>query len=577
MNFHVLNRFDDKLGLKKNIILWNSTFTNPSKNIISIVNQVEVNNYGLRDKFYDFIYGISKKKVGNKTLEDFLVHKNEFSYLWYTSLFQRDIYDYYTLNDLIKCFALIDFIRVNKIKKIDLSFFESNLSLFKQIEKICENLKVKVIFIRRPHSAHSRKFLKITANSLIYLFYFYFIRFNFRKNRLSNSNVALFDFLVEKKKKSFSKYYTLLPLKLKKMSFMQINSHMFYKNFYKNLLQLDLEKNLKNDHLVDREINFKMLLNVIFDLLILYKKRAKLKSIPSLFSFENENIDFKYLLEKDFINSLIGKEIVKILFYNQIIKNYLIKNNSFQIGLYPMENQPWETLLVYNWKKFKNDNIFGVIHTTVRFWDLRMYFGKYYQNHLKILPKKILSNSHFSSKNLKEGGFNQNFIIEVEALRYLNLYNRKIKNPNKSILICGDFNKKVNKQLVLLNKKLISKYYVKFLPHPTDNYNYKFPNVVNRKINDLIKDFEIVITSSISSSAVDAYETSRVVFQLIEDGEFNFSPLRGFKDVFFFYDPEDIIKAIENENYFVDSNRKKYFLKNKNLIKWEKFFQNLKK
>ena len=575
MNFHILNKFESKLGLDNNIILWNSTFSHPNRNIISIVNEVESNDYQLRDKFYDFIYDFSKKKVGTKTLESFLANKDDLSYLWYTNLCQRDVYDYYVLNDLIKCFAFINLIRIKKIEIIDLTFFNSSLSLFKQIENIAKHLKLKVIFIKRPSKVTTRNNFNIITYSILYSFYFYFIRLSFRKNSFCNSNVALFDFLVEKKKENYSKYFSILPFTLKKMNFKSINSHLFYKNFYRNLLQLDFEKKLKKDHLVDREINFKMLVNVLYSLLILNKKRVKLNGISSLFKLGCEQIDFKYLLEKDFKNSLIGKDIVKTLFYNQIIKNYIIKNNSFQIGLYPMENQPWETLLVYNWRKFKNDNIFGLIHSTVRFWDLRMYFGKYYKNYLNVLPKKILSNSQFSSKNLKEGGFDKNFIIEVEALRYLELNSLKTVNQNRGILICGDFNKRINKQLLLLNGELIPKFNVKFLPHPTDNFNYKTSNIICGKLNEIIKDFEIIITSSVSSSAVDAYETSRVVFILIEDGEFNFSPLRDFKDVFFFYKIEDIINAIENKNYYKEKERKVYFYRNNTLNKWKKFLKKI--
>ena len=92
--------------------------------------------------------------------------------------------------------------------------------------------------------------------------------------------------------------------------------------------------------------------------------------------------------------------------------------------------------------------------------------------------------------------------------------NNIVDQENK-ILICGDFNKKINNQLLDLNSRLSKIREVDFLPRTTISKSISTGNVVDGKLIDLIKKYNIVITSSMSSSAVDAYENLKIVYQLL--------------------------------------------------------------
>ena len=102
---------------------------------------------------------------------------------------------------------------------------------------------------------------------------------------------------------------------------------------------------------------------------------------------------------------------------NELIKSYLKKNNDCSYGIYIFENQPWELILNYHWKKNNNYNLFAMVHTTVRFWDLRMFYGNKFLNS-NLIPTKILSNSKYSKIELINGGYSVKNIDDVEALRY---------------------------------------------------------------------------------------------------------------------------------------------------------------
>ena len=123
---------------------------------------------------------------------------------------------------------------------------------------------------------------------------------------------------------------------------------------------------------------------------------------------------YEILLIDFYINELISINCFRniLLFYQ--FKNFFSKNKISSNIFFCMENQPWEKILLYFLKKLKNKNRnYGVIHSSLRFWDLRMMkLGaenkiKGYQN-----PDYILSNSKFATKILINNGYNKKIFIQ---------------------------------------------------------------------------------------------------------------------------------------------------------------------
>ncbi len=573
MNFELINKVDSKLKKKDNLLLWDSHFEDQEKNIVSILSEVESNSDLYRNQFYEFLFEISEKKIKNNTLEKYLEIEHGLSFFWFSNLGQRDnYYAYPVIDDLLKIFAFLKIIEEKKITELHLNL-KVRPKVLNQIIEVLKTKGVKITYINNLQPKN-KNYASLFFISIIYIIYTFIIRFNLIRNKKNNSQIALFDFLVDKKKESYSKYFTVLPDLIKKNNFRFTHSHFFFKKDFKTLFHSDFNFLNKNDHIIDREISFKIMLRVIKNYISLINKRKKLKNKTSLFKSSFHRVDFKKLLFKDFIDSLIEKDIIKNLMYHEIIKKYIRKNTSLTVAIYPLENQPWENILVYNWKKLKNKNIYGMIHTTVRYWDLKMYYGKNYKKIENILPKKILSNSPISTNNLRQGGYEKTFLMNVEALRYLGLRKEnKIINPENRILICGDFNKKINNKLLDLNSRLSKIREVDFLPHPTISEEISTGNVVNGKLIDLIKKYTIVITSSMSSSAVDAYENLKIVYQLTEEGALNFTALRGFEDVFVFDNIEELILSIKNKEYHIGLRKENYFYDDSRLDKWNDFFK----
>ncbi len=91
--------------------------------------------------------------------------------------------------------------------------------------------------------------------------------------------------------------------------------------------------------------------------------------------------------------------------------------------LYLMENQPWELVLVNNWRTSVEGGVFGVIHSSVRGWDLRYSAGyssgRGKRHALLPRPTATLANGPFSHLQLSGHGFDASELLAVEALRYI--------------------------------------------------------------------------------------------------------------------------------------------------------------
>ncbi len=136
MKYRIVSGDFEFTGKEKNIILWDSFFKDKKNNIISIIYCIEKKPSIYRQKFYDLVYEISRKKIGDKLLLDYLNIEKGLSFFWFTNIGQRDnISQFPELNDIIKSFCLIEIIeKKKKFKKCIWKFlkksFMSKLNLY---------------------------------------------------------------------------------------------------------------------------------------------------------------------------------------------------------------------------------------------------------------------------------------------------------------------------------------------------------------------------------------------------------------------------------------------------------------
>lgn len=433
-----------------------------------------------------------------------------------------------------------------------------------------------------------------------------------RKQKLPNgkmqdSDLIIFDFffhlqLNSKNPKLFrSNYWTDLVNVLRNARVKTFWSHIFVShslipNSRKGVFILEgFNQNEAEIHsFLEGCINFTVLLKTFWDYLRIHRIQLFIINFRFFCRTEVLSFDLWPILKSDFLNSLSGATSVQNLFFLNLIEKNLANISGPKKGMYLQENQAWESALIYTWKSKGIGPLIGVVHATVRFWDLR-YFSDYrnYDVNCKNsmpLPDKVALNGNASLKAFKEGNYPQNRIVEVEALRYLEIGQRAInikKNKNKKIsiakvLIFTDYLPEVTQlQLQLLTSALPLlnlKFEFILKPHPAcPVYESEFPSLQLKVFQDpivnLLQDADIVYTSNITSASADAYCFGIPVISMLDGISLNLSPLLGMEYITFVSTREELSNALQKKIGSLTKKRKPFFYLDPSLMKWKKLLE----
>lgn len=225
-------------------------------------------------------------------------------------------------------------------------------------------------------------------------------------------------------------------------------------------------------------------------------------------------------------------------------------------GLYLYENQAWEKALLGAWRRHGHGRLIGVQHATTPFWHL------YYFDDVRSwqptrpcglpLPDLLAVNGAAARTAFAEAGFPRERLIDVEALRYLDLAGlvaeraqAVVRRDEASetrgarlirVLILGDLLPTSTRHLLELTqaarRQLPSGYEFTFKPHPgyaaaLADYPDLRAAETREPLAKVLGDFDIAIAANSTSAAVDAYVAGlRVIVTLDAEG-LNLSPLRG--------------------------------------------------
>ena len=123
----------------------------------------------------------------------------------------------------------------------------------------------------------------------------------------------------------------------------------------------------------------------------------------------------------------------------------------------------------------------------------------------------------------------------------------------------------------------MDKYY-KFISNKKIKPQFKLYSYDVRELSKVVKEksVDIVITSNITSAAVDAYLSGVPVITYLGSDMLNYSPLRGKKVIKFASNFNEIKKYIKfiSEKKYVPAKDGNYFLLDKNLKIWKKITLN---
>jgi|694.fasta_scaffold23249_8 surface carbohydrate biosynthesis protein (TIGR04326 family) len=572
---------------KNNIsLIWNNQIQNSNVNFFSIFDLINLNPIITKFELNNYL-----KKFILKNRNFFFSHfnlKKDFSFLILSNFVEKNPYKKNFNLELIKKLSVQLFIKKKKFDKIII--YSQNDHFIDKINIIIKKKKIKIDYF--CIIKNYIQLIIIYFKNLIRLFFFV-KNINFiKKEKIQiNKNPIFFSF--------FS--YTNKDLALKR-----IYSSEYWKGFKntknKNWVHLfdpsptytqskevgKIIKNLNNSTVnpnhffLDDYLDFKMYLKTLFIFTKFFFLTSKLffsikflKILKREFLLTNQN----YFI---FFEELISfNSIRNILFFYQFEKFFLVNKIKSKI-FYCFENQPWEKIILYFIKKnYPTVKTHGVIHSAVRFWDFR--FINFSNKNIKKIgyynPDKILCNSYFVKKILVDNGFNKKNLLEVEALRYLNLKKIKIKKKilrkaKTNILFFSDYDNNLNKHIIgLVNRYNSNKNYSLFLKcHPLAPINIYQKNLKKiDHIEEVKNKIDICIVGNKTAVSLDLFYKNLRFLIFVEKNDLDYSPLYKFikyNTISCAEDLDDILNSKNKLNYTWYS--KKYFITGKDLTRWNK-------
>lgn len=556
---------------------------------LSIVQLVDQKADELKAQYLSWIHDLGEAQVGGEKVIDLLSVCPGFSHWWISSLGQKfNCSGTSQINDAIKLLALEGYLAEHNFTKIILG--SNNRHLVDCISDFCNrksiHFELKITKCNRTKNPIRLLFdaLPSKLKGLIFLSR-YFLRTlpllveTRPKISSATGNVMFIDVLVHLDKLSISdgrfrsNYWTALVEKLDEWGIKSNWAHLFFSHpsvkSYKQASRLTntfsfSSSGTQHHILVERPLKFRQLIAVIGNFLKLNKAASKLQSI-SMLRPQGSDMNLWPLHESEWKDSLCGAGAMDISIKLSLFLGMLGSLPRQRMGVYIAENQPWEMLLIYAWKASGHGMLIGTPHTTIRYWDLRYFYDarSYVRKCINDLPLPDLLavNGPIAKNVMISGGYPPSRVVEVEALRFNYLTKKKplrkprVLNSPLRVLMCGDFlaetNQKILAWLEIAAKSLPQDTIYIFKPHPayplkpTDYPKLKL-EISEAPLSGLLISSDVAFTSNITSAAVDAYCLGVPVIQILDEKNFNTSPLRGLGNVEFVSNPFELVNVLSD-------------------------------
>lgn len=596
-----------------NTVYWQSYNGTEADNIFSIPQLVENNATQLREQYLAFIYELGEAKVNDRRVVEHLEIRPGFSYWWMTLLTEKcNFAKSPQIDNVIKLMAFKHWFKSKNYKNIVL--VSSNTYLIEAMHLLADELKVGFTWqevekpkIKERLTKRIYNHLPYSLQAFVWLLHHLISRWRlkgvgvdeWKKTKAKTTFVSyLFNLVPDSAKNGYfeSRYWATLP---KLLDDNQVESNWLHLYREDDLLPnakmaRDAVKRFNQSH-KGRQVHVTthsfLSIRLIVSVLMDWYQLFRLKKLLQISLQQNSGIYWPYI-RKDYFDSIVGATAISNLLYLNLFQAAMKKLPPQSNGCYLQENQGWEFGFIYSWRAARHANeLVGVPHTPSKFWDLRNYFDqRSYAKSGKCslpLPKYVGMNGEAAKKMYLEGGYPKDDLVEVEALRYLQLNQVVNHQANsvvsgigiKTLLVLGDYLKENTiHQMELLRKATQCidteiKYIVK--PHPAcpilaEDYPEISMVVSNEPIPKLIEHCSHVYTSNMTSAAVDTYCAGLPVITALDPTRLNLSPLKGSLGISFVSTPEELAEILNRNSQLKDNEDlgKDYFYLDPDLPRW---------
>lgn len=605
-----------------NIVLWRSYLSDKHLGCISMPELVESHADSLKQRFLAWIYELGETNVGSANVVDHLALYPGFSFWWMTLLAEKSYSKSNRMADAIRLLLVEELIQLSQVKQV--TFSSADRLLSKTVAELCHRSNISFHVSHHPRShqpvslvrwayIHSPYFIQASVSLLKQLRQIWPFRAQAKSYlaQLNPAEVTFFDYFIHLDQTALqqgrfsSNFWSVLPTQLIRNN---IASHWVHRYIPHNAVPTSADavermtqfsqqnSGLANHRAIDAVMDWKLLALVLKDYSRLVWRSMLLRSMKYRFTPSYSKLNLWLLFKNDWLISLRGSVAMMNCLSFHLIQKTLQQLPRQKLGLYLQENQGWEMALIAAWRAAGHGQLVGVVHSTVRYWDLRYFYDprtycRATKNALP-MPDKVALNGAVAWDLYETAGYPIQKLIKVEALRYLYLLDISSRlaiglekfsvgsRPNLRILICGDIQASLNHQLLSwlqeISRSLSVPIHFMIKPHPACMINAAdYPGlsmqISQAPLGELFTDCDGVITSNHTSAVVDAVMCGLPVIQILDGCQFNLSPLRGDDRVCFVKSSAELKQRLMTP-FLGQHNPTAYFYLDANISRWRELF-----
>lgn len=563
----------------------------------SLLRCAESNADSLRARLLSWAHDAGQFRVGGKRIVEHLSFEAGFSYWWMTPIAERDLYGFPT-SDLIRLLALSDILEERRPACFRL------VSARPELDACCRDLASRLGIAyhwnRVPGRSAWRRQGGVTrwpanvaqaARALIRQF-----RVHRRLRRGPRTGwhadptaTALCGYFAnvdanaaaEGHFRSF--YWGGLPVLLRE-SGRSINwIHHNAASDADRAMAWATEFNRRPDRegfhaFADSFVTGRVVLRVIARMCRLWWIAMRLRGVEPAFRPAGSAVSFWPLLREHWYRSMIGADAVTNLIALETYDAAMAAVPPQSLGLYLCENYGWERAFIRAWRRHGHGELLAVVHTTVRYWDLRYHTDprslETSGSHPLPQPDRICINGPGAHGMFGAASPSS----EVETLRVEGSPPRRPGAVARvRLLALGDFlpayTTTMLRLLAAAHPAVAGSVDVDVKPHPVSAIDLAaFPQlparIIDGRLHDLLEHYDVVFASSSTSAAVEAWTAGLQVIVALDDRQLNLSPLRGRRGVTFVSSVEELALALSAEPTISGDQARAYFHVDSRLPRW---------
>lgn len=311
-------------------------------------------------------------------------------------------------------------------------------------------------------------------------------------------------------------------------------------------------------------------LSAVTEYIRIFYKSLWLRKVKKNFSLPGSRLNFFPLLASEWYESFRGHtamiNCLHMAAFHRVGKEIPVDT---RLVLYVWENQPWEQCLLATREQLNKAKYIGVVHTPANaaIGNLKVFPGTSRELNTpdgRLMPDLIGAPGNIPKKVLIEGGWPQDRVVTIEALRYINslstaaaVMERQRKDEKNLLVITGSIYSETGQQLAWLSEAdrigaLAGYTKVIIKPHPSlpvdtmvKHAGLKITHtIVSAPLQDLWEYSHVVYAANSTSVSIEAAYLGIPVIIAGASDNLNVNPLFGSSEVDFVYTAEQLSKKL---------------------------------